>query len=91
MDHCECNYVPHLLELAEIGDIASLIAPRPFCAINGEKDEIYPVAYAREQFEILRRAYHLHKMSHACQLSVHAGGHAYHNQVSQDWFAKWMT
>ena len=91
MEHCECNYVPHILELAEMGDIAALIAPRPFCAINGEQDEIYPVVYARQQFETVRRAYELHNMSHACQLSVHSGGHAYNNQVSRDWFSEWMT
>ena len=86
MDHCECNYVPHLLELGEMGDVAALIAPRPFCAINGEKDEIYPVAFAREQFETVRKAYELHNAKDACQLTVHAGGHAYNNQVSCDWF-----
>ena len=91
MEHCECNYVPHLLELAEMGDIACLLAPRPFCAINGEKDEIYPVVHAREQFEVVRRAYELHNMSHACQLSIHSDGHAYNNPVSRDWFSEWMT
>jgi len=91
MEHCECNYVPHLLEFAEMGDIAALITPRPFCAINGEQDEIYPLAYARQQFEVVRRAYELHKMGHACQLKIHSGGHAYHNQVSRDWFSEWLT
>jgi hypothetical protein len=90
MEHCECNYIPHILELAEMGDIAALIAPRPFCAINGEKDEIYPVAFAREQFGTVHRAYELHNASHACQLRIHSGGHAYNNQVSRDWFSKWM-
>lgn len=90
MDHCECNYVPHLLELGEMGDLVALIAPRPFCAINGELDEIYPVQFAREQFEIVRKAYKLHHASGACQLSVHAGGHAYNNETSQSWFSNWM-
>jgi len=90
MYHCECNYVPGILELAEMGDIAALIAPRPFCAINGEKDDIYPVAFAREQFEMIRRAYGVNNASNACQLSVHSGGHAYNNQVSRDWFSEWM-
>ena len=90
MEHCECNYVPGILELAEMGDIAALIAPRPFCAHNGEKDEIFPVAFARDQFETVRKAYKLHDASHACQLSIHSGGHAYNNQVSRDWFGEWM-
>jgi len=91
IEHCECNYVPHLLELTEMGDIAALIAPRPFCAINGEQDGIYPVAFAREQFETVYKAYELNNASDACQLSIHADGHAYKNQVSTDWFDKWMT
>ena len=90
MEHCECNYVPHILELAEMGDIAALIAPRPFCAINGEKDDIYPVAFAREQFETVRRAYALHNSDNACRLSVHAGEYAYHNAMSQSWFSATM-
>lgn len=90
MNHCECNYVPHLLELGEMGDIAALIAPRPFCAINGEKDDIYPVQFAHEQYETVRKAYELNNASQACQLNIHAGGHAYNNQVSRDWFSEWM-
>jgi dienelactone hydrolase len=90
MEHCECNYVPGVLELAEMGDIAALIAPRPFCAINGQEDEIFPVAFAREQFETVRQAYELHNASQACQLSIHPGGHAYNNQISRDWFSEWL-
>jgi hypothetical protein len=90
MKHCECNYVPGILELAEMGDIAALIAPRPFCALNGEKDEIYPVAFAREQFATVQKAYELHNAGHACKLSVHCGEHAYNNAMSHEWFAKWM-
>ncbi|HET9914851.1 MAG TPA: alpha/beta hydrolase family protein [Anaerolineales bacterium] len=90
MEHCECNYVPGILKLAEMGDIAALIAPRPFCAINGQEDEIFPVAFAREQFETVRRAYELYNENHACELSIHSGGHAYDNQVSRAWFSEWL-
>jgi hypothetical protein len=90
MEHCECNYVPGILELAEMGDIAALIAPRPFCALNGEKDEIYPIENVHKQFEIVRRAYELHTASHACSLSIHPGEHAYNNAISRKWFSDWM-
>jgi dienelactone hydrolase len=86
IEHCECNYVPGILTLAEMGDLACLIAPRPFCAINGQKDEIFPVETAIKQFETVRRAYALHRAAHACQLSIHPGGHAYNNVVSRAWF-----
>jgi len=90
MNHCECNYVPHILELAEMGDIAALIAPRPFCAINGEKDAIYPIAFAHGQFETVRRAYELHNASNACKLNIHPGEHGYNNAMSQSWFSATM-
>jgi len=90
MEHCECNYVPGILELAEMGDVAALIAPRPFCVIHGKKDEIFPVAFAHEQFETVRRAYELHNASNACKLNIHSGGHAYNNSISQRWFSEWM-
>jgi len=90
MNHCECNYVSHILELAEMGDVAALIAPRPFCAINGEKDDIYPVKFAHEQFETVRRAYELHNADNACKLHIHPGEHGYNNPMSQSWFSEWM-
>lgn len=90
MEHCECNYVPGILELAEMGDLAALTAPRPFCAINGREDQIFPVAFAHEQFETVHRAYALHNAGHACQLSIHSGGHAYQNTISRSWFSEWL-
>lgn len=90
MEHCECNYVPHLLELAEMGDIVALIAPRPFCAINGERDDIYPVAFAHEQFKTVRRAYELHNADNVCKLNIHPGEHGYNNAMSQSWFSEWI-
>ncbi len=86
IEHCECNYVPGMLALAEMGDLACLVAPRPFCAINGQTDEIYPVETAIEQFKTVHRAYTLHHAAHACRLSIHPGGHAYHNGLSKKWF-----
>jgi dienelactone hydrolase len=90
IEHCECNYVPGILELAEMGDIAALITPRPFCAINGEKDEIFPVANAHQQFKTVSQAYALHNAADACRLKIHPGAHAYHNALAQAWFAQWM-
>jgi hypothetical protein len=88
-EHCECNYVPGILALAEVGDLAALLAPRPFCALNGRQDELFPVGAAVEQFEIVRRAYALHGADDACCLSIHPGGHAYNNAMAHAWLARW--
>jgi dienelactone hydrolase len=38
--NCSCNYVPHLWELADMGDIAALIAPRPLLVETGTRDSL---------------------------------------------------
>jgi len=36
-------YVPGIMKVAEVGDIVSLIAPRPFLSLNGEEDGASPL------------------------------------------------
>jgi dienelactone hydrolase len=88
--HCECNYVPGILGLAEMGDLAALIAPRPFRAIAGEHDDIFPVAAVREQFETVRKAYRLLGAEDRCSLAVHGGPHAYNHALAHEWLAEWL-
>lgn len=89
MEHCECNTVPGISGLAEMGDIAALLAPRLFCALNGRNDPLFPLAGASQQIETVRRAYQLMDAPEACTFHIHAGGHAYHHELSQAWFASW--
>lgn len=78
VEHCDCNYVPGLLELLEMGDLAAMLAPRPVCFIHGEEDPIYPIQGTREQFETVRRACRILGQPDRCRLFIHPGGHAYH-------------
>lgn len=88
--HCECNYVPGILEWAEMGDLAALIAPRPVRFISGEADDIFPTGAAREQFETVLRAYELLGAKDACSHAVHPDGHRYDHALSQEWFGRWL-
>jgi len=76
--HCDCNYVPGILQLGEMYDVAGLIAPRPFCAIAGAKDPIFPIAHARFAYDRLRRVYEVAGNPDACRLYVGDGGHRYY-------------
>ncbi|MFZ6031213.1 MAG: alpha/beta hydrolase family protein [Chloroflexota bacterium] len=89
--HCECNYVPGILAVAEMSDLAMLIAPRAFCALNGEKDHLFPVQAARESFEIVQQAYARLGVSQSCHLAVHPGGHEYPQALSLQWLEKTMA
>ena len=55
--HCTDNYVPGILNWAEMHDVAGLIAPRPLFIESGEKDNIFPVAASIASFNAVRRIY----------------------------------
>ncbi|MDF2721368.1 MAG: hypothetical protein K0Q59_1043 [Paenibacillus sp.] len=78
LSHCACNLVPGILELGEMYDVAGLIAPRPFLAVNGKDDRIYPVEGAREAFAHLQRIYAAMGQPDNCELFVGHEGHRYY-------------
>ncbi len=88
--HCECNYVPGILEWAEMGDLAALIAPRPLRAIAGEQDDIFPIDGVRDQFAVAAQAYELLEVAERCSLGVHPGPHGYNHRLSREWFGAWL-
>ncbi|WP_459193229.1 alpha/beta hydrolase family protein [Halosimplex sp. J119] len=78
MDHCECNYLPGVLGVGEQWDIAGLIAPRPFIAVNGKEDHIFPIEGARRAFDHLETIYEAADAPEHCALYEGDGGHRYY-------------
>jgi dienelactone hydrolase len=76
--HCECNYIPGMLATAEMYDVAGLIAPRPFLAVAGREDLIFPYAGVTEAFERLLHIYDVAGAPEHCQLYTGDGGHRYY-------------
>ena len=88
--HCECNYVPGVAKEFEMGDIASLIAPRPQLFIQGEFDDIFPVAASRSQFGLIQQFYDTLSMTDRVQIAVHPTGHAYNTESALAFLKSWM-
>lgn len=80
--HCDCNYVPGIMRLGEMYDVAGLIAPRPFLAIAGKDDEIFPIEHVRYAFARVQRVYAVAGVPDLCQLYVGDGGHRYYKSGS---------
>lgn len=78
IDHCECNYVPGIARLGEQYDIAGLVAPRPFIAVNGAEDDIFPIEGTKHAFERLRSIYTAAGAPERCVLHIGDGGHRYY-------------
>jgi hypothetical protein len=87
-EHCECNYVPGILELAEMSDLACLIAPRPLCILHGEKDPLFPVRAARQGFATVQKAYDVLGAGNACTLLIHPGGHLLPQAMIPGWLTR---
>ena len=57
--HCTCNFVPGLLRLGELSDLAGLIAPRAVLVEHGTRDPIFPIAHVKRTASRARRAWRL--------------------------------
>ena len=55
--HCTCNFVPGLLNLGELSDLAGLIAPRPLLVEHGTHDEIFPIEHVKRTVERAKHAW----------------------------------
>ena len=78
LPHCIDNYVPGILQWAEMYDLAGLIAPRPLIAESGTRDPIFPIASSRESFERVKKIYEVFGADQAVEHEVFDGVHQFH-------------
>jgi dienelactone hydrolase len=77
ISHCIDNYIPGLLNWAEMYDIAGLIAPRPVFFESGERDNIFPIAASRESFGRVRKIYEVFGAGDLTGHEVFDGPHSF--------------
>jgi dienelactone hydrolase len=80
IEHCDCNYIPGILQDFECSDIAGMIAPRQVYLINGVEDEIYPIESARKAFQHLKQIYKAAGVENNALLYEGQGGHRYYKE-----------
>ena len=78
LSHCIDNYVPGILNWAEMYDVAGLIAPRPLFAEAGAKDDIFPVEASRESFARVTKVYETLGAPDRFQTEIFEGTHSFH-------------
>ena len=92
--NCSCNYVPHLWEIADMGDIAALIAPRPLLVETGTLDSLNGergVANVTEQLAIARQAYDLLGVPEKLAHDLFEGEHMWHGERAIPWLDRWLA
>lgn len=81
--NCSCNYVPHLWEHYDMGDIASLIAPRPLLVQSCRDDHLNGprgLQNVLEQLDIVRAAYRLYGQEDRIVHDVREGDHCWYGE-----------
>lgn len=77
LSHCIDNYVPGILNWAEMHDVAGLIAPRPLFVESGEKDNIFPIRASIESFNEVRGIYGVFGAAGLAEQEVFPGDHSF--------------
>jgi dienelactone hydrolase len=77
LSHCMDNYVPGILNWAEMYDVAGLLAPRPLFVESGEKDNIFPIEASLESFNKVREIYAVFGAADRVQQEVFPGEHSF--------------
>jgi dienelactone hydrolase len=90
VDHCLCNFVPGLLQDAEIEDIAALLAPRPLLIEAGLHDPIFPVAAVEQAYRHLERVYAGLGAPERLDKDIFDGDHRISGAKSYDFLADWL-
>jgi dienelactone hydrolase len=75
--HCIDNYVPGILNWAEMHDIAGLIAPRPLFVESGEKDNIFPIDASIESFKQVHEIYAVFQAADRVEQEVFPAEHSF--------------
>lgn len=89
--HCIDNYIPGMLEVAEMPELISLIAPRPLLWENGTEDKIFPVDFARKAESRVRRSYRLLGADEKFLVDYFPGDHQIWGNKAYDWLVKWLA
>lgn len=78
--HCSDNYIPGILNVAEMYDLAGLIAPRKLIIVAGEKDDIFPIEGVKEAYKKAKDIYAAFKVKKNISLVVGKGGHRFYSK-----------
>ncbi|MCS7223542.1 MAG: alpha/beta hydrolase family protein [Armatimonadetes bacterium] len=88
--HCTCNYVPEMLRIGEMPDVAALIAPRPLHIESGTKDAIFPVEATKRGFERLSKVYEVFGAQDRLTLNIFEGEHIFNGEGAFPFLKKWL-
>lgn len=88
--HCLCNYVPGIVRIVEMVDIAGLVAPRSLLIETGAQDPIFPTQATQRAYESLQKVYSIFGAAQHLDIDVFDGEHAWSGAKAYDWLTRWI-
>ncbi len=78
MFHCTCNFIPHIREYFDMGDLGGLIFPRKYVIVSGKDDPIFPLEGAKKCYETTKRIYKKYGLENNIHHVIGNGGHRFY-------------
>ena len=82
--HCVCNYIPHICNYFEMGDLAGLIAPRKLSVMTGRYDSIFPIDGVEAAFATAKEIYSAVGCPDNARLVISESGHVFDEPLFWD-------
>ncbi|MEH7386261.1 alpha/beta hydrolase family protein [Bacillus sp. JJ1521] len=83
--HCLDNYVPGILQSAEMPELIGLMVPRPLFIESGKMDHLFPVKETENAIEQIKSIYSERNVEHLVHWQLFEGGHEICGDQSFDW------
>lgn len=87
---CGSQYMPGLLTIGDIPEVAGLIAPKPLMVEMGQQDMCFVIDDARAAYARLRQIYQAAGAADRLDVDEFPGGHAWSGKKAFDWFERWL-
>lgn len=86
--HCPDNYIPGILEVGEIYDFASALAPKELFIESGNKDKLFPIGASELAHKNIKKVYSLLGAEDKIHIDVFDGKHSVCGRKSFDWLSE---
>ncbi len=90
---CSCNYVPHMWETCDMGDVGALIAPRPMLVETGNQDPLSGrrgTENVKEQLEITEKAFRLYGVPERLVWHIFDGPHRWDGEKTPGFIGQYL-
>jgi len=88
--HCLCSYVPGVLKLGEMHDVACCIAPRPLLVESGFHDDWFPIDGCIEAANNVKKIYKTLGISDRFYHDVFESHHRWNGKYAYEWMDRWL-